>query len=94
MPVSFGLLFTEMPMTWSHGVTLVNVKAKSRNVMKCFKIQFKFARSLTYGASISGTVPVLTREQDCPDFEDSRARGFVHRSLDLLSFACSFIGIR
>ncbi|GKB71477.1 hypothetical protein Tco_0932889 [Tanacetum coccineum] len=26
--------------------------------------------------------------EDCPDFEDSRARGFVHRSLDLLSFAC------
>ncbi|GJR83301.1 reverse transcriptase domain-containing protein [Tanacetum coccineum] len=49
--VSIGLLFTEMPMTWSHGVTLVNVKAKSRNVMKCLKMQFKFARSLTYGAS-------------------------------------------
>nr|GEZ02218.1 reverse transcriptase domain-containing protein [Tanacetum cinerariifolium] len=31
MPVSFGLLFTEMPMTWSHGVTLVNVKAKFCN---------------------------------------------------------------
>ncbi|GJU73297.1 hypothetical protein Tco_1264702 [Tanacetum coccineum] len=25
---------------------------------------------------------------DCPDFEDSRARGFVHRSLDLQSLAC------
>ncbi|GJZ93942.1 reverse transcriptase domain-containing protein, partial [Tanacetum coccineum] len=50
---SFGLPFTEMPMTWSHGVTLVNVKAKSRNVMKCLKMQFKFARSLTCGASIS-----------------------------------------
>nr|GFC64645.1 reverse transcriptase domain-containing protein [Tanacetum cinerariifolium] len=25
MPVTFGLLFTRMPMTWSHGVTLVNV---------------------------------------------------------------------
>ncbi|GJS87072.1 reverse transcriptase domain-containing protein [Tanacetum coccineum] len=32
--------------------------------------------------------------KDCPDFEDSRARGFVHRSLDLLSFACLFMGIR
>ncbi|GJX50315.1 reverse transcriptase domain-containing protein [Tanacetum coccineum] len=52
IPVSIGLLFTKMPMTWSHGVTLVNVKAKSRNVMKCLKMQFKFARSLTYGASI------------------------------------------
>ncbi|GJR98427.1 reverse transcriptase domain-containing protein [Tanacetum coccineum] len=52
MPVSFGLLFIMMPMTWSHDVTLVNVKAKSRNVMKCLKMLFKFARSLTYGASI------------------------------------------
>nr|GFA39883.1 reverse transcriptase domain-containing protein [Tanacetum cinerariifolium] len=31
MPVSFSLLFTGMPMTWSHGVTLVNVKAKFHN---------------------------------------------------------------
>nr|GEY55551.1 reverse transcriptase domain-containing protein [Tanacetum cinerariifolium] len=38
-------------MTWSHGVTLVNVKAKSRKVMKCLKMKFKFARSLTYEAS-------------------------------------------
>ncbi|GJV00712.1 reverse transcriptase domain-containing protein [Tanacetum coccineum] len=44
---------SEMPMTWSHGVTLVNVKEKSRNVMKCLKMQFKCARSLTCGASIS-----------------------------------------
>ncbi|GJS54981.1 hypothetical protein Tco_0628343 [Tanacetum coccineum] len=35
----------------AHGVTLVNVKAKSHNVMKCLKMQFKFTRSLTYGAS-------------------------------------------
>ncbi|GKC28592.1 reverse transcriptase domain-containing protein [Tanacetum coccineum] len=40
-----------MSVTWSHGVTLVNVKEKSHNVMRCLKIQFKFARSLTYGAS-------------------------------------------
>ncbi|GJY27589.1 hypothetical protein Tco_0403356 [Tanacetum coccineum] len=32
--------------------------------------------------------------QDCPDYKDSRARGFVHRSLDLQSLACLFIGIR
>nr|GFA51362.1 reverse transcriptase domain-containing protein [Tanacetum cinerariifolium] len=42
-----------MPMTWSNLVTLVNVKEKSRNVMKCLKIPSEFARSLTYGASIS-----------------------------------------
>ncbi|GJZ30212.1 reverse transcriptase domain-containing protein [Tanacetum coccineum] len=51
IPVSIGRLFTEMPMIWSHGVTFVNVKAKSHNVMRCLKMQFKFARSLTYGAS-------------------------------------------
>ncbi|GKB15452.1 hypothetical protein Tco_0849375 [Tanacetum coccineum] len=28
-----------------------------------------------------------------PDYEDSRARGFVHRSLDLQSFACLYMGI-
>ncbi|GKD63615.1 reverse transcriptase domain-containing protein [Tanacetum coccineum] len=52
IPDFIGLLFIEMPMTWSHGVTLVKVKAKSCNVMKCLKMQFKFARSLTYEASI------------------------------------------
>ncbi|GKC93097.1 reverse transcriptase domain-containing protein [Tanacetum coccineum] len=53
IPISIGRLFTEMPMTWSHGVTLVNFKAKSRKNMKCPKMQFKYARYLTYGASIS-----------------------------------------
>ncbi|GJZ08895.1 hypothetical protein Tco_0543178 [Tanacetum coccineum] len=42
-----------MPMTWSPDVTLVNVKEKFRNVMKCLKIPSKFAKSLTCGASIS-----------------------------------------
>ncbi|GJS00524.1 hypothetical protein Tco_0317032 [Tanacetum coccineum] len=32
--------------------------------------------------------------EDCPDYEDTRARGFVHRSLDLRSLACLFMGIR
>ncbi|GJR93192.1 hypothetical protein Tco_0265366 [Tanacetum coccineum] len=32
--------------------------------------------------------------KDCPDYEDSRARGFVHRSLDLQSFTCLCMGIR
>ncbi|GKC40075.1 reverse transcriptase domain-containing protein [Tanacetum coccineum] len=31
--------------------------------------------------------------QDCSDFEGSRARGFVHRSLNLQSFACLYMGI-
>ncbi|GKA13321.1 hypothetical protein Tco_0692967 [Tanacetum coccineum] len=32
--------------------------------------------------------------KDCLDYEDSRARGFVPRSLDLQSLACLFMGIR
>ncbi|GJZ07583.1 hypothetical protein Tco_0541376 [Tanacetum coccineum] len=39
-------------------------------------------------------VPYFTLSTDCPDYEDSRAHGFFHRSLDLLSFACLFMGIR
>ncbi|GJX33921.1 hypothetical protein Tco_0245478 [Tanacetum coccineum] len=42
---------------------------------------------------ISDTIPNLP-PKDCPDYEDSRARGFVHRSLDLQSFACLNMGIR
>ncbi|GJV31416.1 reverse transcriptase domain-containing protein [Tanacetum coccineum] len=34
------------------------------------------------------------KNRDCPDFEDSRARGFVSRSIDLQSLACFFMGIR
>ncbi|GJS80414.1 reverse transcriptase domain-containing protein [Tanacetum coccineum] len=33
------------------GAQLVNVKPKSSQKMKCLKMQFKYARSLTYGAS-------------------------------------------
>ncbi|GJV95756.1 reverse transcriptase domain-containing protein [Tanacetum coccineum] len=51
IPDFISLLFIEIPMTWSHGVTLVNIKEKSHNMMRCLKMQFKFARSLTYGAS-------------------------------------------
>nr|GFC65359.1 reverse transcriptase domain-containing protein [Tanacetum cinerariifolium] len=43
MSLSFGPLFAGMPMTWSHGVTLVNVKENFCNMMKCYKMQFKFA---------------------------------------------------
>ncbi|GJZ34959.1 hypothetical protein Tco_0580776, partial [Tanacetum coccineum] len=32
--------------------------------------------------------------KDCPDYEDSRARGFVHRLLELQSLACLYMGIR
>ncbi|GKB10161.1 hypothetical protein Tco_0844084 [Tanacetum coccineum] len=32
-----------------------------------------------------GDIPI---SGDCPDYEDSRARGFVHRPLNLQSFEC------
>nr|GEX17125.1 reverse transcriptase domain-containing protein [Tanacetum cinerariifolium] len=51
--VSIGPQFIVMPMTWSNLTTLVIVTGKSRKKMKCPKMPSKFARSLTYGASIS-----------------------------------------
>ncbi|GJS66605.1 reverse transcriptase domain-containing protein [Tanacetum coccineum] len=101
---TFPLDTLRLPMTWSHGVTLVNVKAKSRKNMKCPKMQFKYARSLTLGHRFHGAIPVFFEEIStsrsrllldqnglkqkrslltmpelsiAPDYEDSRARGFV-----------------
>ncbi|GJY32356.1 hypothetical protein Tco_0415851 [Tanacetum coccineum] len=42
---------------------------------------------------INDTIPNLP-PRIAPDYEDSRARRFVHRSLDLPSFACLCMGIR
>nr|GEV07129.1 reverse transcriptase domain-containing protein [Tanacetum cinerariifolium] len=53
IPVSIGPQSIMMPMTWSNLVKLVNVREKSRNVMKCLKMPSNFARSSTYEASIS-----------------------------------------
>ncbi|GJU54678.1 reverse transcriptase domain-containing protein [Tanacetum coccineum] len=39
------------PTGGHHGANYITKKAKSHNVMRCLKMQFKFARSLTYGAS-------------------------------------------
>ncbi|GKD65272.1 hypothetical protein Tco_1307380 [Tanacetum coccineum] len=54
---------------------------------------FTIAQVFPYGAvELSQTDgPNL---KDCPDFEDSRARGFDLRPLDLQSFACLYMGIR
>ncbi|GJR25566.1 reverse transcriptase domain-containing protein [Tanacetum coccineum] len=49
---SIGRQFTAMPTTWLSYVTHVNIKEKSRKKMKCLKMQFKYARSLTCRASI------------------------------------------
>nr|GEU49695.1 hypothetical protein [Tanacetum cinerariifolium] len=52
-PVSIGPQSIMMPMAWSNLVTLVNFMERSCNMMKCLKTPSKFARSLTYRASIS-----------------------------------------
>ncbi|GJT16539.1 hypothetical protein Tco_0875245 [Tanacetum coccineum] len=38
--------------------------------------------------------PSGNEDKDCPDYEDSRAHDFVHRSLKLQSLACLYMGIR
>ncbi|GJZ44928.1 hypothetical protein Tco_0592524 [Tanacetum coccineum] len=48
-------------------------------------------KKILYDAPIDD---LMTEDKDCPDYEDSHARGFIHRSLDLPSFACLFMGIR
>ncbi|GKE09889.1 reverse transcriptase domain-containing protein, partial [Tanacetum coccineum] len=50
--VSIGRQFTAMPTTWLSLVTHINVKEKSRKKIKCLKMQFKYARSLTCGTLI------------------------------------------
>ncbi|GJV17550.1 hypothetical protein Tco_1362873 [Tanacetum coccineum] len=44
-----------------------------------------YLESLLINDTISNLLP-----EDCPDFEDSRARGFVHRLLDFQFFACLY----
>nr|GEZ30421.1 reverse transcriptase domain-containing protein [Tanacetum cinerariifolium] len=52
-PVFIGPLSTVMPTNWSNLVTLVNVRERFRNEMKCLRIPSKFVKFLTFGASIS-----------------------------------------
>ncbi|GJV69631.1 hypothetical protein Tco_1485140 [Tanacetum coccineum] len=53
------------------------------------KITFEFSESLIM--ICGGYIPIL---EDCWDFEDSRAHGFICRPLDLQSLACLYMGIR
>nr|GEW25051.1 hypothetical protein [Tanacetum cinerariifolium] len=52
-PDFIGPQSTVMPTTWSSLVTLVNARERFCNLMKCLKIPSKFAKFLTFGASIS-----------------------------------------
>nr|GEV18187.1 reverse transcriptase domain-containing protein [Tanacetum cinerariifolium] len=48
-----GIQSIMMPTTWSNLVTLVSVRERFHNEMKCLKIPSKFVKFLTFGASIS-----------------------------------------
>nr|GEU31985.1 reverse transcriptase domain-containing protein [Tanacetum cinerariifolium] len=52
MPASSSPPFTRMPTSLSKTVTRANDKEKFHNVMRCLKTQYKFVKSLTFGALI------------------------------------------
>nr|GEY98818.1 reverse transcriptase domain-containing protein [Tanacetum cinerariifolium] len=52
-PISTDSQSIVMPITWSNLVTLLNVREKFHNGMKCLKIPSKFARFSTFRALIS-----------------------------------------
>nr|GEX77350.1 reverse transcriptase domain-containing protein [Tanacetum cinerariifolium] len=52
-PDFIGPQSTVMPTTWSNLVTLLNVRERFHNEMKCLKIPSKFVRFLMFGALIS-----------------------------------------
>ncbi|GJW24758.1 hypothetical protein Tco_0038569 [Tanacetum coccineum] len=81
------------PIDGYHGLNYTAKKGKSRNMMKCPKMLFKFVRSLMYEAStlwarsllFEGTSiyswPSITCQNGLritSDYEDSRVSGFVH----------------
>ncbi|GJT80793.1 reverse transcriptase domain-containing protein [Tanacetum coccineum] len=70
---SIGPPSTRMPMTLSPIVTFVNVKEKLRNVMRCHKLQSKFAKSLTSWAL------------DFMDRPSSRGNKYILVAVDYLS---------
>ncbi|GKE94353.1 hypothetical protein Tco_1579208 [Tanacetum coccineum] len=62
------------------------------------KLKTRWTRPFTIAQVFPyGTVELSQIEgpnfKDCPDYADSRTRGFVHRSLKLQSFACLYMGI-
>ncbi|GJS50416.1 ribonuclease H-like domain-containing protein [Tanacetum coccineum] len=60
----------------------------------CFYLLFLFSNKCDVRRLASSFLVFRGLCQDCPDYEDSRARGFVHRSLKLQSLACLLMGIR
>ncbi|GJW96500.1 reverse transcriptase domain-containing protein [Tanacetum coccineum] len=68
------------------------LKIFSGKLKTCWTGPFTVAQLFPYGTVESQTN--RPNFKDCPDYEGSRARGFVHRSLDLQSLACLYMGIR
>ncbi|GJZ29433.1 reverse transcriptase domain-containing protein [Tanacetum coccineum] len=71
----------------------------SRLKMFSGKLKTRWTRPFTVTQVFPyGTVELSQTDRpnikDCLDYEDSRARGFVHRSLELQSLACLYMGIR
>ncbi|GJS68883.1 reverse transcriptase domain-containing protein [Tanacetum coccineum] len=53
-----------------------------------------YENSLIYKEKTKKIHDSKIKNRDCPDYEDSHARGFVHRPLELQSLTCLFMGIR
>nr|GEY15315.1 reverse transcriptase domain-containing protein [Tanacetum cinerariifolium] len=75
--VFIGLLFIEIPMTWSHGVTLVNVKTSGQ--VEVSNRGLKRISERTIGENCASWIAL--------DLEASRARAFLHHPLELQSLA-------
>ncbi|GKA39615.1 reverse transcriptase domain-containing protein [Tanacetum coccineum] len=63
------------------------------------KLKTRWTRPFTVTqVSPYGTIDLSQTDRpnfkDCPDYEDSRARGFVLRSIELQSLTCLYMGIR
>nr|GEV02466.1 reverse transcriptase domain-containing protein [Tanacetum cinerariifolium] len=69
--VSTGPQSIVISMTWSNLVTLINVREKFRNGMKCLKIPSKFLRFSTFGHRFHEAVPVFTRDETSGQVEVS-----------------------
>ncbi|GKC24138.1 hypothetical protein Tco_1026288, partial [Tanacetum coccineum] len=90
---------TLLPFSSKNEDQVFNLGILSSNLLSYLgKITSDFSKSLIM--ICGGDIPILDvpylhfyppwPAQDCLDFEDSRARGFVHRPLDLQSLACLY----
>ncbi|GKB14002.1 hypothetical protein Tco_0847925 [Tanacetum coccineum] len=76
-------------------VLLFNSRLKifSGKLKTCWTGPFIVAQVFPYG-TIELSQTDRPNFKDCPDYEDSYARGFVHCLLELQSLACLYMGFR